>query len=180
MSIVMLAVLLLGGPITTGADSSEVTVANRVVLEIAAPANLIWSYLPGLRQRPGMETVVLNGLREQFGSRFDTIYRDSTGKVTRHDRIEVLHWEPGRRYVAVVRYLPPSPPITIVYNVDLVERDGLTRFVMDSYSTLAFPTGGSEAERIARLAKQRAEWQEAVEKGYAAFKREVEAAAKRR
>ena len=34
------------------ADSFVVTVANRVVLDIAAPAALVWSYLPGLRKRP--------------------------------------------------------------------------------------------------------------------------------
>ncbi|MBM4187018.1 MAG: hypothetical protein FJ206_06865 [Gemmatimonadetes bacterium] len=161
-------------------DSVPVTVANRVVLDIAAPAGLIWQFLPGLRTRPGMETVSLNGLREQFGSRFDTIHRDSTGKVTRHDRIEVLHWEPGVRYVALVQYLPPASPVTIVYNVDLRETGGSTHFVMDSYATIRFPADGSESDRIAKVAAQRAEWQRAVETGYQAFKKDVEAAARAR
>lgn len=159
-------------------DSTPMTVANRVTLDIAAPASLIYGYLPGLRARPGMEKVVLNGLSEQFGSRFDTIFRDSTGKVTRHDRIEVLHWEPGVRYVALVRYLPPSVPVAIVYSVDLTERAGVTRFVMDSYSTVMFPSDGSNADLVARVAKQRQEWQTAVEAGYQAFKKDVEAAAR--
>jgi hypothetical protein len=161
------------------ADSVSVTVANRVILDIAAPASLIWSHLPGIRQRPNIERVSLNGLTDQFGSRFDSIYRDGTGKVTRHDRIEVLHWEPGVRYVALVTYLPPAPAITIVYNVDMKESGGVTRFVMDSYSTLKLDGSGTEAERIARLAKQRAEWQEAVEKGYQAMKQEIELAARK-
>lgn len=176
LSMTIAAVTLLASP--APGDSAPVTVANRVTLDIAAPARLIWDYLPGLRARPGMEKVVLNGLTEQFGSRFDTIYRDSTGKVTRHDRIEVLHWEPGVRYVALVRYLPPATPITIVYSVDLTERAGVTRFVMDSYSTLTFPTDGTEAEQVARVGKQRQEWQAAVEAGYLAFKNTVEAAAR--
>ena len=86
MSIGMLAVLLLGGAGSTRADSTLVTVANRVVLDIKAPALLVWSFLPGIRRRPNLEKVVLNGLSDQFGSRFDTIYRDSAGTVTRHDR----------------------------------------------------------------------------------------------
>lgn len=160
------------------ADSIAVTVANRVVLDIAAPAALIWRYLPSLRERPNMERVSLNGLTDQFGARFDTIFRDSTGAVTRHDRIEVLHWEPGTRYVALVTYLPPAEPITIVYNVDLHESGGTTHFVMDSYSTVKFPNSRSEPERVARLAAQRQEWQVAVVRGYEALKREIEAAAK--
>ena len=160
-------------------DSVTTVVANRVVLDIAAPASLIWSYLPSIRQRPGMEKVSLNGLSDQFGSRFDTILRDSTGKVTRHDRVEVLHWEPGVRYVAHVTYLPPAEPITIVYNVDLRESGGITHFVMDSYSTVTLPGGGTEAERVARLATRRREWQDAVTQGYQAFKRDIEAAAKK-
>lgn len=178
MTLMLLAAALAGSGPTTIGDSVPVTVANRVVLDIAAPAKVVWSYLPGIRPRAGMEKVILNGLRDQFGSRFDTIYRDSTGKVTRHDRLEVLHWEPGTRYLALVKYLPPAAPITIVYNVDLKETAGVTHFVMDSYSTIMFSADGPESERVAKLAKQRAEWQDAVEKGYQAMKREVEAAAK--
>lgn len=159
-------------------DTLSTIVANRVVLDIAAPPHLIWSFLPSIRQRPNMEVVSLNGLRDQFGSRFDTIFRDSTGKVTRHDRVEVLHWEPGNRYTALVTYLPPAEPITIVYNVDLRAQAGSTHFVMDSYATVRVASGGTEAERVARLAAQRAEFQSAVLKGYESFKKEVEAAAK--
>ena len=77
---------------------------------------------------------------------------EETGKVTRHDRIEVLHWEPGVRYVALVTYLPPAEPVTIVYNVDLKESGGITHFVMDSYSTAKLKVEGTESERVAGLA----------------------------
>lgn len=160
-------------------DSVRATFVNRVVLDIAAPASLVWSFLPSIRKRPNMEKVVLNGLSDQFGSRFDTIFKDSAGKVTRHDRIEVLHWEPGVRYVAHVTYLPPAPPISIVYNVDLKESGGITHFVMDSYSTEMTPEAGTEAERVARLAAQRQEFQDGVVKGYQALKADIEAAARR-
>ncbi len=110
------------------ADSITATIASRVVLDIAAPASLVWSFLPSIRKRPNMEKVSLNGLTDQFGARFDTIFKDNAGKVTRHDRIEVLHWEPGVRYVALVTYLPPAEPVTIVSNVDLKESGGITHF----------------------------------------------------
>lgn len=176
MLVLALPLLSTAVPMVTREDSVPATFVNRVRIEINAPAATVWRYLPGLRPRPGMEKVSLNGLENQFGARFDTIYRDSTGKVTRHDRIEVLHWEPGVRYVALVRYLPPSPPITIVYNVDLKEEGGVTRFVMDSYSTLTTSAAGTEAERVERLATQRRQFQDAVETGYRAFKTDVEAA----
>ncbi len=161
------------------ADSVPATFVNRVVLDIAAPASLVWTFLPSIRQRPNMEKVSLNGLRDQYGSKFDTIFKDTTGMVTRHDRIEVLHWEPGVRYVAHVTYLPPAPLISIIYSVDLKEAGGITHFVMDSYSTEMTPGAGTEAERVARLAAQRQDFQDAVVKGYQALKVEIEAAAKR-
>ena len=161
------------------ADSFVVTVANRVVLDIAAPAALVWSFLPGLRQRPNMEKVSVNGLTDEFGARFDTIFRDSTGKITRHDRIEVMHWEPGVRYTAHVTYLPPAGGIDIIYNVDLRETGGTTHFVMDSYSTVKLPDPGTETARVASLAARRKEWQDAVEKGYQTLKGDIETAARR-
>jgi hypothetical protein len=36
-------------------DSFETTVVNRVVMDVAAPAALIWSHLPGIRIRPNVE-----------------------------------------------------------------------------------------------------------------------------
>ncbi|MSR03886.1 MAG: hypothetical protein EXR94_14300, partial [Gemmatimonadetes bacterium] len=97
-------------PSAAVADSFVAVIANRVVLDIKAPAALAWSFLPSIRKRPNMEKVPLNGVTDQVGARFDTIFRDSTGKVTRHDRLEILHWEPGVRYAANVTYLPPAPP----------------------------------------------------------------------
>lgn len=159
-------------------DTVAVTFVNRVAIDIAAPASLIWGYLPSIQNRPGMEKVLLNGIADQYGSRFDNIYRDSTGKITRHDRVEILEWKPGVRYVALVNYLPPAEPITIIYNVDLAERNGVTHFVMDSYATERLAKTGTEAEWVARLAKQRGEFQDAVDKGYLAMKATIERAAK--
>ena len=163
----------------TAVDSLSTFVANRVVLDIAAPASLIWTWLPSIRKRPDIERVSLNGLVEQFGARNDFLYRDSTGRVYRHDRVEVLHWEPGVRYVAKVEYLPPADAVTIIYHVDLREAGGVTRFVMDSYSTVTIAVSGTEAERVAQVAAARKGYQDAVEKGYQAFKTSVEAAARK-
>lgn len=165
------------GPAGT-ADSLSTFVANRVVLDIAAPASLIWSWLPSIRKRPDIERVSLNGLAEQFGARNDFLYRDSTGKVYRHDRVEVLHWEPGVRYVAKVDYLPPGEATTIIYNVDLHEAGGVTHFVMDSYATVTIAVSASESERVAQLAAARQRFQDAVVKGYQTMKGAIEAAAR--
>jgi hypothetical protein len=161
-------------------DSYQTVVVNRVVLDIAAPAALIWSHLPGIRVRPNIRRVPQDGPADGLGSTADFIYTDSAGKVTRHDRVTVLHWEPAVRFVARVRYLPPAPPLEIIYNVDLKESGGSTHFVMDSYTTLTLARTGDSKAQVAAEAAQRREWQSAVEKGYDAFKREMEAAAKSR
>jgi hypothetical protein len=166
--------------VTAPADSYQTVVVNRVVLEIAAPASLVWSYLPGIRVRPGVERKEQKAEIEGFGARYDLIYRDDKGAVTRHDRIQVIHWEPGVRFVALVRYLPPAPPLEIVYNVDLAETKGVTHFVMDSYSTVKLPAGPDPFDQVERESKQRAVGQAAVEKGYQALKAEIEAAARGR
>ena len=54
--------------------------------------------------------------------------------------------------MALVTYLPPAEPVTIVYNVDLKESGGITHFVMDSYSTAKLKVEGTESERVAGLA----------------------------
>jgi hypothetical protein len=162
------------------ADSFSTVIANRVELDIAAPASLVWSFLPSLRQRPRMERVPQNGLLDQFGARFDVIFRDSLGTVTRHDRVEVLHWEPGVRYTAHVNYLPPAGPIDIIYNVDLRETGGITHMVMNSYATLKLPDPGTDAGRVAATATERQTAQTAVEKGYQALKADIEYAAAKR
>lgn len=164
------------GPVV---DSFVAVIANRVVLDIKAPASLVWSYLPSIRQRPNMEKVSLNGVTDQAGARFDTIFKDSTGKVTRHDRLEVLHWEPGIRYAANVSYLPPAPPLSIVYNVDLRESGGVTHFVMDAYATVKLADPGTDAGRVAAYTADQRESQQSTAKAYEGLKREIEAAAKR-
>ncbi len=62
----------LGQPIATlpaaPADSYQAVVANRVVMEVAASPALIWSFLPGIRRRPGTERVALNDLAQQPGA----------------------------------------------------------------------------------------------------------------
>jgi hypothetical protein len=168
-----------GTPGGVARDSFQVVMANRVVLDIAAPAAVVWSFLPSIRQRPNMEKVSLNGVSEQAGARMDVIFRDNAGKVTRHDRLEVLHWEPGVRYAAHITYMPPAPPMQIVYNVDLRESGGVTHFVMDAYATVQLADPGNDAARVARYTAQRREFQEATSKGYEALKREMEAAARR-
>ncbi len=161
------------------ADSFQAVLANRVVLDIKAPAMVVWSFLPSIRQRPNAEKVPLNGVTDQAGGRFDMIFRDSTGKVVRHDRLEVLDYEPGERYAAHITYLPPASPMQIVYNVDMRESAGITHFVMDAFATVWLPDPGSDAERVALYTMRRKEFQEATSKGYAGLKDEVEAAARR-
>ena len=162
-----------------GADSFVAVIANRVVLDIKAPASLVWSFLPSIRKRPNMEKVSLNGVTEQAGARFDTIFRDSTGKVTRHDRLEVLHWEPLVRYAANVSYLPPAPPLSIVYNVDLQESGGITHFVMDAYATVKLPDPGTAEGRLAAYTTAQGQTQSSTAKAYEGLKLDIEAAAKR-
>ncbi len=161
------------------ADSFVAVIANRVVLDIKAPASLVWSFLPSIRKRPNMEKVPLNGVTDQVGARFDTIFRDSTGNVTRHDRLEVLHWEPGVRYAANVSYLPPAAPLSIVYNVDLRESGGITHFVMDAYATVKLPDPGTAEGRLAAYTADQRQSQESTAKAYEGLKRDIEAAAKR-
>lgn len=161
------------------ADSFVAVISNRVVLEIKAPASLVWSFLPSIRKRPGMEKVPLNGVTDQVGARFDTIFRDSTGKITRHDRLEVLHWEPGVRYAANVSYLPPAPPLSIVYNVDLRESGGITHFVMDAYATVRLPDPGTAEGRLAAYIADQRQSQESTAQAYEGLKRDIEAAARR-
>ena len=163
----------------TVADSFVAVIANRVVLDIKAPAALVWSFLPSIRKRPNMEKVSLNGVTDQVGARFDTIVRDSTGRITRHDRLEVLHWEPGVRYAAHITYLPPAAPIDIIYSVDLHESEGSTHFVMDAYTTLKLPDPGTDAGRVARQVADQQQAQVGVIAGYQSLKRDIEAAAKR-
>ena len=166
-------------PIAAVADSFVAVIANRVVLDIKAPAALVWSFLPSIRKRPNMEKVPLNGVTDQVGARFDTIFRDSTGKVTRHDRLEILHWEPGVRYAANVSYLPPAPPLSIVYNVDMRESGGVTHFVMDAYATVKLPDPGTAEGRPAAYTADQRQSQESTAKAYEGLKRDIEAAAKR-
>ena len=162
------------------ADSFVAVIANRVVLDIKAPAALVWSFLPSIRKRPNMEKASLNGVTDQVGARFDTIFRDGAGTITRHDRVEVLHWEPGVRYAAHITYLPPASPIDIVYNVDLHESAGSTHFVMDAYATVKLPDPGTDAGRVARYVADRHEFQELTTQGYQGLRRENrEATAKR-
>jgi hypothetical protein len=162
-----------------GADSLKVVMANRVEFEVKAPAAVVWSFLPSIRPRPNMTKVVLNGVVDAAGSRFDTIFRDSLGAVVRHDRLEVLHHEPGRRYAANITSLPPGPPMQIVYNVDLEERNGVTHFVMDAFATVWIPDAGSDAARQALYTARRRDFQEATTRAYEGLKLEMEAAAKR-
>jgi hypothetical protein len=153
--------------------------ANRVEFDVQAPAAVVWSFLPSIRPRPNMTKVVLNGVVDAAGSRFDTVFRDSQGAVVRHDRLEVLHYEPGRRYAAHITTFPPAPPMQIVYNVELKERDGITHLVMDAYATVWIPDAGSDAARQALYTARRREFQEGTTKAYEGLKLEMEAAAKR-
>ncbi len=173
-------VALMAGPMSAPApaDSFRATIVNRVVLDIAAPAKAIWTYLPGIRIRPNVERVSLNGLLDQLGARFEMIYRDSAGTITRHDRLDVLVWEPGVRYVARVSYLPPAAPTDIVYNVELRQSGGITHFVMDSYSAVELPAGGTAADRLARQVAAQESAQQFVVAGYTRLKAEIEAAAR--
>lgn len=163
---------------STTVDSFTVVVSNRVVLDIKAPAATVWSFLPSIRKRPLTERIALNGALDQLGSRFDVVTKDSSGKVTRHDRLEVLHWEPTVRYAAHVTYMPPADPITIVYNVDLKESAGVTHLVMDAYATVRLPDPGTDQGRLAAYVKEVQTSQEQTSAAYQGLKAQMEAAAK--
>jgi pimeloyl-ACP methyl ester carboxylesterase len=156
-----------------------VTLVNHVELDIKAPADLVWRMLPGVRTED-VTIESISGPRAQAGWHFRVANLDAGGNVTRNDDIEVLVWEPGKRLVANVIYLPPSPRAEILVNFLLTERGDVTHFQLDSYAVMSVPDfyEHSEQDLLKIKLEMQQQAQDFVDPAYEGFKQKAETAAK--
>jgi|GEM_PF-1868064 len=165
---------------TISQASENIFLVNRANINIKASPKAVWRYLPGIQIKEGVTYQSLNPLEKQAGAEYLLITKNEKGEITNKDQYEILHYEPGVRFVAKVTYLPPMPAFNIFYNVELTEQhDGSTQFIMDAYSwvnteaLLGTKTIDLKTKKLLQIQSQ-----QTIDKSYQLLKERIEAQVK--